>query len=179
MAELEPSKLVTRVRFPSPAPPSSKPGGCVRPSPLPYRRRVTWPALGSRWSSRRRSAWTPSRPSRTSVILRPGTSWRPDRGHHPAAEGRIRGRTPGRWEPHRLAPLTSSTATSHWRARRPQPGTERFLTRLPAVTPGPVADVLPPVEFAKSCSPRRRGLRMPDQSIHPAASQDTWPAPAP
>jgi hypothetical protein len=56
---------------------------------------------------------------------------------------------------------------------------ERFLTRLPAIPPGPVADVLLPVEFAKSCSPRSRGLRMPDQSIHPAANQDTWPAPAP
>jgi hypothetical protein len=58
-------------------------------------------------------------------------------------------------------------------------GRERFLTRLPAVPPGPVAHVLLPVEFAKSCSPRWRGLRMPDQSIHPAANQDTWPAPAP
>jgi hypothetical protein len=57
-------------------------------------------------------------------------------------------------------------------------GRERFLTRLPAVPPGPVAHVLLPVEFAKSCSPRWRGLRMPDQSIHPAANQDTWPAPA-
>jgi hypothetical protein len=56
---------------------------------------------------------------------------------------------------------------------------ERFLTRLPAIPPGPVADMLLPVEFAKSCSPRSRGLRMPDQSIHPAANQDTWPAPAP
>jgi hypothetical protein len=84
-----------------------------------------------------------------------------------------------RWEPHRLGaihvkhrhqPLAGTTTTT-------RNGT--FLTRLPAVTPGPVADVLPPVEFAKSCSPRRRGLRMPDQPIHPAASQDTWPEPAP
>ena len=58
-------------------------------------------------------------------------------------------------------------------------GREHFLTRLPAVSPGPVAHALFPVEFAKSCRPRWRGLRIPDQSIHPAANQDTWPAPAP
>ena len=170
---------------------------------------------------------------------RPGNlPWRPDRVHHPAAEGRIRGRIPGRF--HALARVASSepprtderserdlkpppsaerapvhSIVQRWPSRtdRQWPGTGRraalavgapptgaidvkhrheplagtttttrngtFLTRLPAVTPGPVADVLPPVEFAKSCSPRWRGLRMPDQSIHPAASQDTWPEPTP
>jgi hypothetical protein len=38
-------------------------------------------------TSSRRSAWTPSPPSRTSLILCPGNlPWRPDRVHHPAAE---------------------------------------------------------------------------------------------
>jgi hypothetical protein len=39
MAELEPSKLVTRVRFPSPAPPTPQIAGLPPSGPLPYRRR--------------------------------------------------------------------------------------------------------------------------------------------
>src|SRR4029450_392959 len=39
MAELEPSKLVTRVRFPSPAPPSFQVAALPPSAPLPYRRR--------------------------------------------------------------------------------------------------------------------------------------------
>jgi hypothetical protein len=64
MAELEPSKLVTRVRFPSPAPPTSQVAGSPPTRPLPYRRRVTWPALGSRWSSRRVASPGPRRRGR-------------------------------------------------------------------------------------------------------------------
>jgi hypothetical protein len=55
---------------------------------------------------------------------------------------------------------------------------EPLLTRLPAVTPGPVAGVGSPVESARSCSSHRRVPRMANQSIHPVASQDTWPAPS-
>jgi single stranded DNA-binding protein len=40
MAELEPSKLVTRVRFPSPAPPTSLVVRLAASAPLPYRRRA-------------------------------------------------------------------------------------------------------------------------------------------
>jgi hypothetical protein len=40
MAELEPSKLVTRVRFPSPAPAFSQVDRLLSASLLPYRRRA-------------------------------------------------------------------------------------------------------------------------------------------
>ena len=64
---------------------------------------------------------------------------------------------------------------------RPRPAGQsaHISTRLPAVAPSPVADVSPPVESARSCSPRRRGPRMANRSICPAASQDTFLAPAP
>ena len=63
---------------------------------------------------------------------------------------------------------------------RPRPAGQsaHISTRLPAVAPSPVADVSPPVESARSCSPRRRGPRMANRSICPAASQDTFLAPA-